>query len=103
MSVRTTEEILTSLKEILAGDTSDKAIEILEDVTDTFSELAKPKDDGEDWKAKYEENDKAWREKYRDRFFNSPADPEESEPEQMPDEPAEEKTKFEELFVEKEG
>lgn len=98
MSVRTSEEILTSLKEILGEDTSDKALTLIEDITDTMSDLTARHSDGEDWKAKYEANDKEWREKYRDRFFNSPAtDP---DPEPDPDTEPEEKTRFEQLFKE---
>ena len=63
MSVRTSEEILTSLKEILGEDTSDKALAIIEDITDTMSDLTARQSDNEDWKAKYEANDKEWREK----------------------------------------
>lgn len=63
MAVRTVEELLASVKEVV-GDaiTSDKGISLLEDITDSY------KKDGEDWKAKYEENDASWRKRYADRF-----------------------------------
>lgn len=63
MAVRTVDELLASVKEVV-GDaiTSDKGISLLEDITDSY------KTDGEDWKAKYEENDATWRKRYADRF-----------------------------------
>lgn len=97
MSIKTKDEILSTIKSLLKDDTSDDAISILEDVTDTFDDLqSKAQGDGEDWKTRYEENDKEWRQKYRDRFFNHSAD----EPEDDIDTPDEavEKVKFEELF-----
>ena len=70
MAVRTKEELLESIKGLLADDTSDESIALLEDVTDTFDEQ-RTKTDTEDWKKKYEENDREWRQKYRDRFFST--------------------------------
>jgi hypothetical protein len=73
MAVRTKEELLESIKGLLADDTSDESIALLEDVTDTFDEQ-KSKTDTEDWKKKYEDNDREWRQKYRDRFFSTGSD-----------------------------
>ena len=98
MSIKTSEEILTSLKEILKDDTSDTALTILEDVSDTMNDLTeKSKGDGVDWKQKYEDNDKEWREKYRDRFFNHSSDEPEDDIDNN-DDFVEEKTKFDDLF-----
>lgn len=103
MAVRTQEELLNSIKGLLPDDTSDEAISLLEDVTDTLGSFSHTNDDNEDWKKKYEENDKEWRQKYRDRFFNTgssddkPDDKFEPEPEP---EPA--MTKFDDLFKTKE-
>lgn len=94
MAVRTTEEILESIKTRVGDSTEDADLEFLEDVTDTLSDLKSKTEGQEDWKTKYEENDKMWREKYRDRFFEK-KDPE-SEPEPEP-EPEPPKT-FEDLF-----
>ena len=69
MAVRTTEEILESVKARVGDSTEDADLEFLEDVTDTLSDLKSKSECQEDWKTKYEENDKQWREKYRDRFF----------------------------------
>lgn len=68
MAVRTTDEILESIKTRVGDSTEDADLEFLEDVTDTLSDLKNKSKGQEDWKTKYEENDKQWREKYRDRF-----------------------------------
>lgn len=97
MSIKTNEEIMSSLKDLLKDDTSDTALTILEDVSDTMKDLEeKSKGDGVDWKKKYEDNDKEWREKYRDRFFNHSAEDPEDDIESSV-EPVE-KVKFEDLF-----
>lgn len=72
MAVKTREEILNSIKAKFGDQTDDETIAILEDVTDTFTDLeTKAQGDGEDWKAKYEENDASWRKKYTERFYSS--------------------------------
>lgn len=97
MSIKTKEEILSTLQSLLKEDTSDEAISILEDVTDTFDDLSsKTQSDGTDWEKKYHDLDTEWRQKYRDRFFNHSADDPEDDIE-TPDETVE-KVKFEELF-----
>ena len=97
MSIKTKEEILSTMKDLLKDDTSDTAISILEDVSDTLDDFqSKAEGDGTDWKKKYEDNDNEWRQKYRDRFFNHSADDPEDDIETH-DEPVE-KVKFEELF-----
>lgn len=64
MAVRTREELLTRISDYIGEDTSDAAIELLEDVTDTYDDIS----GGEDWKARYEELDADWRKRYRERF-----------------------------------
>lgn len=94
MAVRTTEEILESIKTRVGDSTGDADLEFLEDVTDTLSDLKSKSEGQEDWKTKYEENDKQWREKYRDRFFEKKDPDIDQEPEPEPESP---KT-FEDLF-----
>lgn len=98
MAVRTKEELLESIKGLLADDTSDESIALLEDVTDTFDEQ-KTKTDTEDWKKKYEENDREWRQKYRDRFFSTGSD-DVPPPKELQSEPDNSPKKFEDLFKE---
>lgn len=92
MAVRTTDEILESIKTRVGDSTEDTDLEFLEDVADTLSDLRSKSEGQEDWKAKYEENDKQWREKYRDRFFEKKEEQEEEK-----EEPETPKT-FEDLF-----
>lgn len=68
MAVRTRDELLESIRSIVPDVTSDSAITLIEDVTDTFADRA------EDWKARYETNDKEWRERYTSRFFEERKD-----------------------------
>lgn len=68
MAIRTKDELLTAVRDVI-GEDNDKLIPIIEDITDTISDLESKSTDSEDWKAKYEENDKAWKKKYTDRFF----------------------------------
>lgn len=91
MAVKTIDEIMTKVREIIGEDDSDEAIEFVEDISDTLESFSNV----EDWKTKYEENDKKWREKYRDRFFTSKEEVEEDDIEE-PEE--KEKKKFEDLF-----
>ena len=98
MAVRTTEELLESIKTRGGDSTEDADLEFLEDVTDTLSDLKEKSSGQEDWKAKYEENDKQWREKYRDRFFEKKDEEIEDVNEEKDDTP---KT-FEDLFKVKE-
>lgn len=85
MAVRTTQEIIDALKESFGESPDDAHLAILEDVSDTFTDLNEKS--GEDWKAKYEENDKAWRKRYTDRFSgkaDQEQDPDVDDPEPKP-------------------
>lgn len=66
MAVRTTQEIIDALKESFGESPDDTQLAMLEDVSDTFTDLNEKS--GEDWKTRYEENDKTWRKRYTDRF-----------------------------------
>lgn len=95
MAVKTREDILTAIKAKLGEQTDDDTIALLEDVTDTFTDLEeKAKGDGTDWKKRYEETDEAWRKKYTERFYS--AEPKPNEP--KPDTETEEIKNFSDLF-----
>lgn len=96
MAVKSKAEILEIIKARVGDDTSDEALAIIEDVTDTLDDYEARIADSGDWKARYEQNDAEWRQKYKDRFFQPAAEP---EPEPEPEE-VEEKTTFEDLFEE---
>ena len=70
--IKSKEELLATVSARFEGDTSDEAISLFEDLSDTLTDMeTKANGDGTDWKAKYEENDAEWRKKYKDRFFNT--------------------------------
>lgn len=72
MAIKTREQIIEQIKSSFADNTSDEAIALIEDVTDTLTDFeTKSNSGGEDWKAKYEKNDKEWREKYIARFSSN--------------------------------
>lgn len=99
MAVRTKDELLNLIKEHLGEDTSDSALQLVEDFSDTIDSLTN-NSDGEDWKTKYEQNDADWRKKYRDRFFNTGSaegDDKAQQKNEESDEPTE-PTTFDELF-----
>lgn len=102
MAVRTREEVMEMIRERIGEDTSDSALAIIEDLTDTLDDYDARIADSGDWRARYEENDAAWRQRYRDRFFGTGTD--DITEEAAVEEPAEEKAPqtFEELFTEKE-
>lgn len=68
MPKRTKDELLTALRGVLGDNQSDEAIELIEDITDTFEAPA------EDWEQKFKDNDAAWRQKYTERFFAGDVD-----------------------------
>lgn len=98
--IKTRDELMAKIKERFGEDTSDETLSLIEDVTDTFSDLENKAIDTTDWKAKYEQNDKEWREKYKERFFGSTVKEEEEKYEE--EKPRQMKT-FDELFKIKEA
>ena len=98
MAVLKKDELLTSLKGILGDNTSDESLKLLEDVSDTITDLEDRTKDSTKWKEKYEQNDKEWRTKYRERFFNKPEDTDEPEPPSDDDEKPK-KLEFSDLFT----
>lgn len=79
--VRTKDDIMNSLREVIGENSDDTVLGLLEDVEDTIGQF----DGVEDWKGKYESNnaewenkykelDSTWREKYRERFYGNVSD-----------------------------
>lgn len=94
MAIKTKAELLELVKARIGDDTSDEALAIIEDVTDTLDDYETRIADSGDWKARYEQNDADWRKKYKERFFAPTEEQEEiDEPEKV-----EEKRTFEDLF-----
>lgn len=69
MAVKTLEEILNSVNTIIGENTSDEALTLMDDISDTFNA-----NNQTDWQKKYEDNDKAWRNRYRERFLTGNTD-----------------------------
>lgn len=98
MGVKNKEEILEAIKTRVGDNTDDETISLLEDVSDTFTDLeTRANGDGEDWKTKYKENDKLWRERYTNRFFSKEPEP---DPKLDPEPEPEVKKTFSDLFKE---
>lgn len=97
MAIKSLDDILNAVKARIGEDQSDEALELLEDIADTFTDVSK--NSSEDWKKKYEENDASWRKKYRDRFF-AKTDEVESEEDEDSDGEDRKILKYEELFKE---
>lgn len=98
MAIRTREEILESIRNIVGDRTDDNTLQVLEDVTDTFTDFENKTANQTDWEAKYKENDEGWRKKYAERFYTGDPSvpPKNNEPDI--DEPDGKPTRFEELF-----
>ena len=108
----TKEELIEKFKNYAGEDvTSDAAIELLEDISDSVEvekEGEEEGEGGEDWEAKYKELDESWRKKYAERF-SDPGDKEkepeeEKEEEEETEETEEERAEnvtYEDLFEEK--
>lgn len=69
MAIKTRDELMAQISARIGDDTSDDAIALIEDVTDTLADLeTRANGDGTDWKAEAERIDKEWRDKYISRF-----------------------------------
>lgn len=102
MAVKTRDEIMKAIRKRIGEDTSDEAISLLEDVTDTFADYETKVADKTDWKAKYDEMDANWRKKYMDRFSGKTGEEVKEEQEEQIKDDSEPRT-FDELFTEREG
>lgn len=90
MAVRTKDELMTSLKDFLGDNTSDEAISLVQDISDTLAESNA--ETVEQLRQQITDQDNAWRKKYRDRFFSAPEKEDEEEPPKRP-------RTFDELFT----
>lgn len=93
MAVLDKEKFMERLKERIGEDTSDDALQFIEDMSDTYNDLEERV--GEDWKTKYEDSEKHWRDKYKQRFFTSTETATETKEEE---EETNKPKKFEDLF-----
>ena len=97
--IKSKEDLLATVSARLEGDTSDEAISLFEDLSDTLTDMeTKANGDGTDWKAKYEENDAEWRKKYKERYFNKSGNEDGIEDGNSGEEPLIKRT-FDDLFT----
>lgn len=67
----TLEEFIKIIHDFIGGDTSERALKFVDDVTNAFnSAVSSTSSDNEDWHKKYDELNESWRKKYMHRFFN---------------------------------
>lgn len=77
---RSKEELLEQVKKVIGENTSDEAVTLLEDISDTFDNSGSGstkelEDKIAELEQKVKDTDSEWRKKYTDRFFNpSPTD-----------------------------
>ena len=97
--IKSKEDLLATVSARLECDTSDEAISLFEDLSDTLTDMeTKANGDGTDWKAKYEENDAEWSKKYKERFFNTSGNEDGIEDGNGGEEPSIKRT-FDDLFT----
>ena len=99
MAIRTREEILESIRNIVGDSTDDNTLQVLEDVTDTFTDFENKTANQTDWKARYKENDEGWRKKYAERFYTGDPSVPPKNNDTVIDESDDKPTRFEELFT----
>ena len=72
MAILTREQLLANIRNLIGEDTSDNALKLIEDVSDTVNDYENKAKDKTDWEKRYKENDEEWRKRYKERFFNAP-------------------------------
>lgn len=106
MAVLGREEFMARLSARIGEDTSDEALQFIEDATDTFNDL-ETRSNGESeeqWQKKYNELDESWRKRYKERFFSTETTPDDVVDKQKDDVKDDgEKITFDDLFKEREG
>lgn len=102
MAVKDRDSILSAVKQMIGDNTSDEAIALMEDITDTITDYETKVADKTDWKAKYDEVDASWRRKYIERFSGKTGEETKNEQEKQIKDDGE-ISSFDELFTEREG
>ena len=67
MAIRSREDLMASLNSFIGENSSDDALALLDDVSDTYDDLYRRATDV-DWEARYNELDTEWRNRYKERF-----------------------------------
>ena len=100
------DKLLEKIRAYVGEDTSDNAISLIEDVTDTVTDYDTRS--GTDWEAKLKENDEMWRKRYMERFSQPTESHDTTGNEVIKDNEDDVKTElenvtFDDLFKEREG
>ena len=100
------DKLLEKIRAYVGEDTSDNAISLIEDVTDTVTDYDTRS--GTDWEGKLKENDEMWRKRYMERFSQPTGSHDTSGNEVIKDNEDDVKTElenvtFDDLFKEREG
>lgn len=90
MAVKTKDELMTTLKDFLGDNTSDEAIALVQDISDTLGDSNAQT--VAELRQQLVDQDNSWRKKYRDTFFSGTSDKDEEEKPTRP-------RTFEELFT----
>lgn len=106
MVVLNREDYFARLNTMIADNSSDEAIQFLEDMSDTYNDMEhRIEGDGTDWETRYHDLDNQWKERYKKRFFaggtNNPN--EKIKVEEDEDEYDPENVNVNDLFIKKEG
>lgn len=74
MAVLSKDDFFDRLRTVVGDDVSDDAIKLVEDFTDTYTDLEAraSSDDSEALKEQLEKERASWAKLYKDRFFSSP-------------------------------
>lgn len=90
MAIKTRDELLTSISDILGDNNSDEALQLLTDIKDTLGNETDAQRITE-LENQLKEQDATWRKKYRDAFLNGADESFEEEQNKTP-------KRFEDLF-----
>lgn len=100
--IKSKEDLLNTFKTVVGEDASDEVLTLLEDMTDTISDLESKANGKINVKetAEYKELEDAWRKRYRDRFF-ADVDQSADDPDDTLDDHQQDNTphRFEDLFT----
>ena len=93
MAIRTRDEIMSQLQNIIGEDTSDETLTFIQDVSDTLGDNSSAQRIS-DLEKQLQDQDQDWRKRYRDAFFTGK--PDEAIKDEEEDNPP--PRKFEDLF-----
>ena len=72
MAIKTKEEIMSQLSEVIGENNSDEVLNLMTDISDTLGDNTASQRVAE-LETELADKDKEWRQKYRDAFFSKPA------------------------------